>query len=145
MLAFVDYRCNLKTKTTTVINHMKDITKTEFEVLEALWEKSPASAQEIIQSLNQQKDWHDKTVKTLLSRLVKKQAIDFDKQQRSYLYFPLFEREDYVVKESENLVSRLFNGRVAPLVAGFADTDALSQQDVDELKLLIKKWEQNND
>ena len=36
-------------------------------------------------------------------------------------------------------------GKVAPLVAGFANQNALSQQDVDELKALIKKWEQNND
>ncbi|WP_133469460.1 BlaI/MecI/CopY family transcriptional regulator [Paraglaciecola marina] len=124
---------------------MKDITKTEFEVLEALWEDSPASAQDIIQRLNHKKDWHDKTVKTLLSRLVKKQAIDFQKQQRSYMYFPLFERDAYVTKESESLVSRLFKGRVAPLVAGFANTDSLSKTDIDELKALIDKWEQNND
>ncbi|MEO9943907.1 MAG: BlaI/MecI/CopY family transcriptional regulator [Paraglaciecola sp.] len=124
---------------------MKDITKTEFEVLEALWEQSPASAQEIITRLNTKKTWHDKTVKTLLSRLVKKQAIDFEKQQRSYLYFPLFARDEYVIKESESLVSRLFKGRVAPLVAGFADSDALSKTDIDELKALIAKWEQDND
>jgi predicted transcriptional regulator len=122
-----------------------DISKTEFEVLDALWEQYPASASEIIQRLNQTKPWHDKTVKTLLSRLVKKQVIDFDKQQRSYLYFPLVERSTYTETESKSLVSRLFGGKVAPLVAGFANSDSLSQQDVDELKLLIKKWEQDND
>lgn len=123
----------------------KDISKTEFEVLNALWEQFPASANEIIQRLNQTKKWHEKTVKTLLNRLVKKQVIDFDKQQRSYLYFPLVARSTYTENESKSLVSRLFGGKVAPLVAGFANTDALSKEDVDELKALIEKWEQNND
>jgi BlaI family penicillinase repressor len=77
--------------------------------------------------------------------LVKKHVIDFDKQQRSYLYFPLVERSTYIEKESKSLVSRLFGGKVAPLVAGFANSDSLSQEDVDELKSLIKKWEQDND
>jgi BlaI family penicillinase repressor len=122
-----------------------DITKTEFEVLDALWEQYPASANEIIQRLSQNKPWHEKTVKTLLSRLVKKHAIDFDKQQRSYLYFPLVERSTYIQKESKSLVSRLFGGKVAPLVAGFANSDSLSKEDVEELKSLIKKWEQDND
>ncbi|WP_339721800.1 BlaI/MecI/CopY family transcriptional regulator [uncultured Paraglaciecola sp.] len=122
-----------------------DISKTEFEVLDALWEQFPATANEIIQRLNQNKAWHEKTVKTLLSRLVKKQVIDFDKQQRSYLYFPLVERSTYTQKESKSLVSRLFGGKVAPLVAGFADSDSLSQGDIDELKSLIQKWEQEND
>jgi BlaI family penicillinase repressor len=49
-----------------------DITKTEFEVLDALWEQYPASANEIIQRLSRNKPWHEKTVITLLSRLVKK-------------------------------------------------------------------------
>ncbi|MFT4810094.1 MAG: BlaI family penicillinase repressor [Paraglaciecola sp.] len=122
-----------------------DITKTEFEVLDVLWEQYPASANEIIQRLSQNRPWHEKTVKTLLSRLVKKHIIDFDKQQRSYLYFPLVERSTYIEKESKSLVSRLFGGKVAPLVAGFANSDSLSQEDVDELKSLIKKWEQDND
>jgi BlaI family penicillinase repressor len=122
-----------------------DITKTEFEVLDALWEQYPASANEIIQRLSQNKPWHEKTVKTLLSRLVKKHAIDFDKQQRSYLYFPLVERSTYIQKETKSLVSRLFGGKVAPLVAGFANSDSLSKEDVEALKSLIKKWEQDND
>jgi BlaI family penicillinase repressor len=122
-----------------------DITKTEFEVLDALWEQYPASANEIIQRLSQNKPWHEKTVKTLLSRLVKKHAIDFDKQHRSYLYFPLVERSTYIQKESKSLVSRLFGGKIAPLVAGFANSDSLSKEDVEELKSLIKKWEQDND
>jgi BlaI family penicillinase repressor len=122
-----------------------DISKTEFEVLDAIWDQYPASANDIIQRLNQIKPWHEKTVKTLLSRLVKKQVVDFDKQQRSYLYFPLVERSTYTQKESKSLVSRLFGGKVAPLVAGFANSDSLSKEDVDELKLLIKKWEQDND
>ncbi|MFQ3196626.1 MAG: BlaI family penicillinase repressor [Paraglaciecola sp.] len=123
---------------------MTEISKTEFEVLSALWEHYPASAQDIIKRLNNDKDWHEKTVKTLLGRLLKKQAIDFNKHQRSYLYYPLLERESYVIRESKSFISRLFKGRVAPLVAGFAETDSLSKQDIDELKVLIDKWEQDN-
>ena len=122
-----------------------DISKTEFEVLDALWEQYPASANQIIQRLNRNKPWHEKTVKTLISRLVKKHVINFDKQQRSYLYFPLVERRPITEKESKSLVGRLFGGKVAPLVAGFANSDSLSKEDVEELKSLIKKWEQDND
>jgi BlaI family penicillinase repressor len=124
---------------------MSEISKAEFEVMNALWQGYPASANDIIMRLNEHKDWHEKTVKTLLNRLVKKQAIDFDKAQRSYFYFPLIAKVDYVANESNSLISRLFAGRVAPLVAGFANTESLSRQDVDELKTLIEQWEKDND
>ncbi len=139
---------------------MTEISNAEFEVLEALWQHYPASANEIIAKLNdssinsdstnpdeksQDKQWHDKTVKTLLNRLVKKQAVSFEKQQRHYLYSPLLEREAYTLKESKSLVERMFSGKLAPLVAGFAKQNDLNKDDISALKSLISDWEKNND
>ncbi len=127
------------------MNQTNEISKTEFEVLEVIWQQYPVAAVEIISRLNKTKDWHEKTVKTLLNRMVKKGAIGYEKQQRTYFYSPLFEREAYTLKEGKSLIERLFSGRIAPLVAGFAKTDQLSMQDINELKQLIDKWEQDND
>jgi len=124
---------------------MTEISNAEFEVLEALWKNHPASATEIITRLNQHKTWHDKTVKTLLNRLVKKQAISFEKQKRHYIYSPLLEREAYTLKESKSLIERMFSGKVAPLVAGFAKQNDLNKEDINALKSLISEWEENND
>jgi len=122
-----------------------EISKTEFEVLEVLWLQHPASANEIIAKLNENKEWHEKTVKTLLNRMVKKGAVGFEKQQRTYIYTPLLERDSYTLKESKSLLERMFSGKIAPLVAGFAKSDELSKQDISELKQLIDKWEQDNE
>jgi len=124
---------------------MSDISKAEFEVLEVLWEKHPLAANEIIEALNCKKTWHEKTVKTLLSRLVKKQAISFEKDQRRYLYSPLLEREAYTEVESQGLVERLFSGRISPLVAGFAKNKNLDKEDIDALKSIINEWEKEHD
>ncbi|MBL4942151.1 MAG: BlaI/MecI/CopY family transcriptional regulator [Colwellia sp.] len=124
---------------------MTEISNAEFEVLEALWLHYPASATDIIKRLNQHKTWHDKTVKTLLNRLVKKQAINFEKQQRHYIYSPLLERESYTSKESKSLIERMFSGKVAPLVAGFAKHNDLKKEDIEALKSLISDWEKDND
>jgi len=138
---------------------MTEISNAEFEVLDALWQNFPASANDIIAKLNesgnnnthgtdevnQEKQWHDKTVKTLLNRLVKKQAVGFEKQQRHYLYSPLLEREAHTLKESKSLIERMFSGKIAPLVAGFAKQNDLNKDDISALKSLISDWEKNND
>lgn len=122
-----------------------EISNAEFEVLDVLWDNHPATSNDVVVRLNDKKDWHEKTVKTLLGRLVKKEVLGFEKQQRQYLYYPLIAREDYTKKETTNFVSRLFKGKIAPMVAGFANQNSLSKQDVSELKALIKEWEQKND
>lgn len=122
-----------------------DISDAEFDVLDVLWEDHPATSRQLVERLQQRKDWHEKTVKTLLGRLVKKGVLGFDKDQRQYLYYPLIAREDYTKKQTSHFVSRLFKGKIAPMVAGFANQNRLSQQDVDELKALIKQWERNDD
>ncbi|WP_298445706.1 BlaI/MecI/CopY family transcriptional regulator [uncultured Ferrimonas sp.] len=124
---------------------MAEISNSELEVLKVLWAQHPLSANQIIERLNRHQPWHQKTVKTLLNRLVSKQAIGFEKVQRMYLYSPLLEQESYQIKQSESLIARIFGGRISPLVSGFAKRNNLQKEDIDELKALIKQWEQDHD
>lgn len=122
---------------------MIELSKAEFEVLDALWANYPASASEIIERISDDKKWHEKTIKSLLSRLHKKGAVSFNKQGRSYIYSPTIERADYTLKESRHFIERLFSGKIAPLVSGFAKSKELSQQDINDLKKVITDWEDN--
>ncbi|WKE65092.1 BlaI/MecI/CopY family transcriptional regulator [Gallaecimonas kandeliae] len=125
---------------------MQNVSNAEFEVLEALWAAGePVPASTVVEHLNQQKPWHEKTVKTLLNRLVNKGCVGFEKDQRRYLYQPLLDRDSYVRTESKGLLDKLFGGRLSPLVAGFAKDKALSREDIDALKRLIDNWEQDHD
>lgn len=122
-----------------------EISKTEYQVLDVLWTLAPCSANDIVEELNKEQDWHEKTVKTLLSRLLKKEAITFTKQGREYIYSPLVSKKDYQGKESQSFIKRLFKGKVSPLVAAFAENESLSKEDIDELKQLIDSWEEAKD
>jgi predicted transcriptional regulator len=124
---------------------MIDISKTELKVLEAIWQGHPTTSGEIVERLNEKEEWHEKTVKTLIGRLVKKQAIDFKKEGRRYLYFPLVSQHEYQLQQSDSLIGNFFKGKVSPLVAMFAQKNKLNKEDVEELKLLIKQWEKEND
>lgn len=99
----------------------------------------------VVDKLNKDAIWHEKTVKTLLGRLVKKNAIKFEKCNRYYVYSPLVERDDYVIKERNNFLQRWYNGKISPLIASFAKSEKLSQSDIDELKKIISDWEKSND
>lgn len=118
------------------------ISDAEHAVMEVLWERGTLTATEVCDDVCEKRGWSLATVKTLLSRLVQKQAIATRPDGRRYLYSPVIERVDYVGGESRRLVNRLFNGRAASLVAHLAETEALSDDDLAEIEALLKELKQ---
>lgn len=115
------------------------ISEAEHAVMEALWERSPLTATEVCEMVCRARDWSLPTVKTLLSRLVQKGAVETRPDGRRFLYSPLLERADYVGEESQRLVDRLFGGRAAPLFAHLAEAEALTPDDIAEIEALLKE------
>lgn len=114
------------------------ISDAEAMVMEILWRRNPLGADEVVAALTHT-GWAEPTIKTLLNRLLNKGAIQAEKQGRRYLYSPALEREGWVEQQSEGLLDRLFDGRVAPLVAHFSERGKLSASDIAELKKLIRE------
>ena len=114
------------------------ISEAELVVMEALWEQSPQTASDVADRVAATRDWSAQTVKTLLSRLMGKDAIAADQDGRRFLYRPLIAREAYVAGESGRLVKRLFGGRVSPLIAQLAQQDKLTAADIAELEDILK-------
>jgi predicted transcriptional regulator len=83
--------------------------------------------------------WSAGTIRTFLTRLVKKKALAATPDGRRYLYTPLVQREDYVHTQSRDLIDRLFGGRITPFITQFSERQRLSRDDLDELKRLIER------
>jgi BlaI family penicillinase repressor len=124
------------------MSKMPRISETEWEIMRVCWEKSPVSAREIIDALSAGNEWHPRTVKTLLNRLVKKRALGFKKQGRAYLYQPLVAEKNCVAAASETFLDRVFGGALHPLLAHFLETRKLSPAEMLELKRLLKRTEE---
>ena len=88
---------------------------------------------ELLESVGSEMDGGD----ALITRLLQKQAITAEKDGRRSLYAPLLTRDEWIADQSESLLDRVFGGRVAPLVAHFAEHRKLSRKDLAELKQLI--------
>ena len=114
------------------------ISEAESAVMEVLWARSPLAAEEIVAALAESRDWQEPTIKTLLNRLLNKGAIEAEREGRRYLYSPLLQRADWLLQESRGLLDRLFEGRVAPLVAHFSAQRKLSRKDIAELRKLLE-------
>ncbi|MCJ8013079.1 BlaI/MecI/CopY family transcriptional regulator [Paenibacillus sp. KQZ6P-2] len=121
---------------------MKEIPKisdAEWEVMKVLWANSPISANDVIQVLEVNKDWNPKTVRTLITRLVEKNALGYTQQGRIYLYYPLVNEDECMRYETQSFIKRIYGGALKPMLVNFLNDEKLTQEDIDELKRILEK------
>lgn len=112
----------------------------EWDVMEVLWAANGAlTATDIAERVPADRQWTLPTVKSLLSRLLAKQAVAPKKDGRRFLYSPAIERDSYVGSESRRFVGRVFGGKLSPLFARLAEEEALGDDDLAEIAALIEE------
>jgi BlaI family penicillinase repressor len=115
-----------------------DISKSEWAVMEALWERSPQTASQVTKTLRPARNWAENTVRTLLKRLVAKGALKTGTNGSATTTFaPAVKREACVLAEGESFMQRMFRGAPKPLLIHFAANAKLTPAEVKELKKLL--------
>jgi len=118
------------------------ISESESRVMEVFWRTAKSlSADDVVAAMGNSRDWSAGTIRTFLTRLLKKKALAARLDGRRYLYRALIRREDYVHEQSRNLIDRLFGGRIAPFITQFSQRQDLTREEIAELKRLIKRLE----
>lgn len=115
------------------------ISAAEWEVMKTLWSQYPLTSQEIIDQLSEPMEWSPKTVKTLLNRLLKKGAIQFKAEGRTYYYSPLVTENDCIRAERKTFLQRIYGGALSPMLAHFIQDEQLTEEEIDELKKLLEE------
>ncbi|WP_239616033.1 BlaI/MecI/CopY family transcriptional regulator [Cohnella mopanensis] len=119
-----------------------NISDAEWDIMRIVWQTSPLTAADIISRLSGSKTWKPKTVKTLIGRLVQKQALGFNKDGREYTYFPLLNENECVQEASRSFLDRIYGGSLKPMMVHFLANEKLSSEDIKELKALLQEKEQ---
>ena len=61
-----------------------EITTSEWEVMRIVWSLGQVNSRDLIDLLQQKRDWQDSTIKTLIGRLVKKGFLKTEKEGRRF-------------------------------------------------------------
>ena len=146
MLTIPNYRHKLILRITIVITRgeiiMKEIPKisnSEWEVMKIIWNHSEISSINIIQELKDKSEWKPATVKSLINRLLNKNAIGFSKSGNEYLYFPLVLEDECIKLESQSFINRVFNGSIKSMLLTFVESKEISEADIAELKNILNQ------
>lgn len=115
-------------------NRLLALSGAEWEIMKLFWQRGPMAARDVYAALPNDHGWAYKTVKTLLSRLVAKQALAYDQIGNSYLYRAAVGRDEMTRQEVRNIFQRLAGEAFSPLLAQFIDEAELSGDEIKQLK-----------
>jgi len=119
--------------------NIPSISESEWEIMNVLWDKAPQTANDIIFSLQETTDWKPKTIRTLLDRLVQKDVVGVNKDQRVYTFYPLYSQEECQRAETESFINRIYGGTLKSMLVQFIQEDTLSDDDINELRSILNK------
>lgn len=112
------------------------ISDAEWEVMKVVWDNAPITATMVLDLLPHE-HWKQKTVNTFLSRLEQKGVIESRREGRANVYFCLLSEGECCRAEGSHFLSKVFRGKVAPLMLHFIESEDLSDDDLQELKEIL--------
>ncbi len=118
----------------------EELTDCEVLVMRVIWNSAEImSIQEITSKINHtfHKDWKTQTVSTFLSRAVKKGYLEMKRNGRSFDYYPLVSEQEYGKREINKCVDIWSDGKLENLIASFAETNKLSEQEKTQIRRVI--------
>jgi len=68
---------------------------------------------------------------------VKKGALGFQKESRTYLYYPLVSKDECAKKERNSVLNRVYDGALKPLLVSFIEEENLTAKEIEELKQIL--------
>ena len=120
----------------------KNLTPTEWHLMECLWEYAPRTGREAAEYMAQSQGWSRSTTLTLLRRMSAKGFIACREENGVNVYSPLIARSEAVVRETDSFLSRVYRGSVSTLLSAVTQRQSLSRQEIDELYDIIRKAEE---
>lgn len=117
------------------------ISDAEWSVMRVLWDagETGLASSEVVSAVAPGRDWSPKTVKTLLSRLVKKGAVTAsadERNAREYRYAAAVTRAACERSETRSFIERVFGGATSPMLAHLVE-DGISEAEAHELRKLL--------
>lgn len=116
--------------------------KSEWIVMEQLWESCPYTFSQLCHILGKNPGWSRSTVQTMLERMTEKGLLRYEVVGRAKHYYPTVSRDIVVISETKSLLERAFDGSASLMMNALVRKKLLTRQEIDELYAILEEGEE---
>ncbi len=114
------------------------LSDSEWIIMQEIWRNGSATFREICDGVADQ-NWSKPAVAAFLKRMENKGAIACEDAKPVKIYLPLLKKETAVREETKSILGRVYGGDVTLLAQSLVRSQALDEDEMDELIALLKK------
>lgn len=115
------------------------------EILHHVWELGSATVADVRERIAKERPIAYTTVMTVMRNLAEKGYLSFEKDGNTYVYAPLRSAGDVQRSLLRDLVSKVFGGSPTALVQTLVSDERLSDEDIDRIRTLIDRMEDDHE
>jgi BlaI family transcriptional regulator, penicillinase repressor len=117
------------------------LTEAEFRLMDVLWQKGPASVQQVLDALPEKEPLAYNSVLTTIRILEKKGYVKHEKDGRAHIYSPLVERREVTRSEISRLANRFFGNSQDLLVLNILEDRGMDAAELSRLRKMLENGE----
>lgn len=115
------------------------LTRLELQIMHVLWDRGPATVQDVQESLRAKPKLAYTTVQTMLNVLLRKGRVTRTLEGKAFRYTATLSRSKAIKQSLNDLADRLFGGSVEALAMNLIDHKHLDRKKLERLNSLIEK------
>ena len=120
-------------------------TESELEIMQILWECGPLTVRKVNDLLNQQRRVGYTTTLKIMQIMAEKELLTRDTEHRSHVYTPTLQSEEVQSTILDHVLKTVFKGSRSNLVMQALGNHSVTKEEMEEIRLLIKKMEDKED
>jgi BlaI family transcriptional regulator, penicillinase repressor len=109
----------------------------QLKIMKALWDRDEASVADVLQALGPRAELAYTTVATMLRKMEARGLVAHRSEGRRFLYRPAVTPDAVTRSMADDILERLFEGRLADLLSHLLSTREVSREELRELERLI--------
>jgi len=120
-------------------------TEAELDILQVLWESGPSTVRFVNEKQNEDKEVGYTTTLKIMQIMADKGMLEVNKDSRQHIYIPLLDEQETKGKLLDRFLNKTFSGSAMKMVMQALGNHKPTQEELDEIKSLIKDIESKKD
>ncbi|GEO78855.1 negative regulator of copper transport operon, AtkY [Companilactobacillus mindensis DSM 14500] len=120
-----------------------EISSAEWQIMRIVWTLKHVTSSEIINLMQKKQNWSDSTIKTLITRLTKKEFLSREKENGRYIYSTTVEEQATMDEYANSLFNDFCAHKSGSVLNELIDSMEISRTDIEMLQQTLAKKAKN--